>query len=174
MRRRTRSAARTPKNAAATPPETPPLVTALSTIPPSVRNPLLAEYRTIVEKYLERNWRASELAGGRFCEIVYTILEGHAGGTYAAAPSKPSNFPAACRALENNSGEPRSFQILIPRVLPPLYEVRNNRDVGHVGGDVDPNATDAAYVYSSASWVMAELVRVLHNLPVAEAQQLVD
>lgn len=55
-----------------------------------------------------------------------------------------------------------------------LYEVRNNRNVGHVGGDVDPNHMDAVCVLQMAKWIMAELIRVLHNLPIDEAEELVD
>ena len=80
----------------------------------------------------------------------------------------------ACRSLENNSNVPRSFQILIPRMLPTLYEVRNNRGVGHVGGDVDPNHMDSTVVLGMVNWIMAELIRVMHSLPVQEAQQAVD
>ena len=69
---------------------------------------------------------------------------------------------------------PRSFQILIPRLLPALYEIRNNRGVGHVGGDVDPNYMDASAVLSMANWIMAELVRVYHQLPTDEAQKVTD
>jgi hypothetical protein len=76
--------------------------------------------------------------------------------------------------LENNSGVPRSFQILIPRLLPALYEIRNNRSVGHVGGDVDPNHMDSAAVLAMCNWIMCELVRVYHNLDTSEAQKVVD
>jgi hypothetical protein len=59
-------------------------------------------------------------------------------------------------------------------MLPALYEVRNNRSVGHIGGDVDPNHMDAVVVLSMANWVMGELVRVYHALKVADAQKVVD
>jgi hypothetical protein len=149
---------------------------ALSAIPPGLRDPLLKEYQTIVQNFLEQRWLPSELSGGRLSEIVYTILDGHAKKSYAAAPAKPANFVEACRKLEKNSlpHVPHSFQITIPRMLPALYDVRNNRNVGHVGGDVDPNHMDAVAVLSMSNWVMSELVRVFHGLPVAEAQQLVD
>jgi hypothetical protein len=55
-----------------------------------------------------------------------------------------------------------------------LYDVRNNRNVGHVGGDVDPNHMDAVVVLSMANWIMAELVRVFHGLKITDAQQVVD
>ena len=62
----------------------------------------------------------------------------------------------------------------IPRVLPVLYEIRNNRGVGHVGGDVDPNHEDAEAVLAMASWVMAEFVRIFHGISLAEAQAAVE
>jgi hypothetical protein len=147
---------------------------ALSSIPSGLRDPLIQEYQNIVQNFLEHRWLPSELRGGRFSEIVYSILDGFGKGSYAASPSKPSNFVEACKRLENNAHVPRSFQILIPRLLPALYEVRNNRSVGHVGGDVDPNHMDAVLVLSMCNWVMGELVRVFHNLTVGDAQQLVD
>jgi len=143
-------------------------------IPDGLRNPLIDEYNNIVRNYMERKWSPSELGGGRFCEIVYTILEGFVSGGYPASPVKPNNFVSACRALEAKSVKVRSFRILIPRMLLPLYEIRNNRGVGHVGGDVDPNYIDATAVLCMTSWVMAELVRVFHNLPIADAQKMVD
>jgi hypothetical protein len=55
-----------------------------------------------------------------------------------------------------------------------LYEVRNNRNVGHVGGDVDPSHMDAVCVLQMAKWIVAELIRALHDLSVEEATALVD
>lgn len=59
-------------------------------------------------------------------------------------------------------------------MLTALYEIRNNRNVGHLGGDVDPNYLDATAVLSMSSWVVAELVRVFHNVSTKEAQESVD
>ena len=111
---------------------------------------------------------------GLFSEIVYSILDGYGKNNFPAKPSKPKNFVTACNALEQHTNSPRSFRILIPRVLMSLYEVRNNRSVGHVGGDVDPNEMDASLVLNGTTWVMAELVRVLHQLSIEDAQQIVD
>jgi len=55
-----------------------------------------------------------------------------------------------------------------------LYEVRNNRGVGHVGGDVNPNAMDASFVLASAKWMMAELVRIFHGVGIQAAEESVE
>jgi len=147
---------------------------ALMAIPDGLRKPLIDEYGNIVRNYMERRWGPSELSGGKFCEIVYTILNGYATGSYPSSPTKPSKFVDACRTLENNASNPRSFQILIPRILPALYEIRNNRGVGHVGGDVDSNHIDSTVVLNITSWVMAELIRVFHDLSIQDAQKIAD
>lgn len=55
-----------------------------------------------------------------------------------------------------------------------MYDIRNQRGVGHVGGDVNPNAMDASAVVAMASWIMAELVRIFHGVTTKEAQDTVD
>ncbi len=148
---------------------------AFGDLPQPLRQSLLDEYSGIVQNFAERRWRPSELSGGRLCEVVYTIINSYGTGSYPSVPSKPKNFVLACRALEQNTQVPRSFQILIPWLLPALYEIRNNRNVGHVGGDVDPNHMDSVAVLTTANWIMAELVRVMHQLPsMDEAQVVVD
>jgi hypothetical protein len=146
----------------------------LAAVPSGLRKPLFSEFNSIIQNYLECRWAPSELSGGLFCEIVFTILKGHAAGSYANKPSKPRDFLAACRALEQNTNVPRSFRILIPRMLPALYEVRNNRGVGHTGGDVNPNFMDSTLVVGMAKWIVAELIRVFHNVSISEAQSSVD
>jgi hypothetical protein len=151
---------------------------ALASLPAGLRDPLLETYREIASNFAEHRWEPSELNRGKFCECVYWICHGYISATWAAKPSKPANMRDDCRAIEGTaaSGKPggRSLRILIPRLLPPLYEIRNNRGVGHVGGDVDPNLMDATAVYSMASWILAELVRVFHNVKTTDAQETVD
>lgn len=150
----------------------------LAAIPTGLRDPLLDEYQKIASNYAEQRWEPSELSGGKFSECVYWICHDFVTGSSTATPSKPANMRDDCRALEGkpkttNAGD-RSMRIMIPRMLPPLYEIRNNRGVGHVGGDVNPNHMDATVIYSMASYIVAELVAVFHQVSTSEAQAAVD
>jgi hypothetical protein len=80
----------------------------------------------------------------------------------------------ACKALESEAQLSRSLRIQIPRMLVALYEVRNNRGVGHVGGEVDPNKMDATTVVAMSKWLVAELVRVFHAMDASSAADAVD
>ena len=153
--------------------------TILPTIPAGLRDPLLESYEEIARNYMEHRWEPAELNGGKFSETVYTLIEGSLQGAFAAKPSKPQNMLKACQDLELIAADPnrigdRSLRILIPRVLPALYEIRNNRGVGHAGGEVNPNFLDATFAYGMASWVLAELVRIFHSVSTKEAQEVVD
>lgn len=150
-----------------------------ATIPTGLRDPLLDSYQEIARNYMEHRWEPAELNGGKFCETVYSIIEGNLKGAFPNKPHKPTDMVKACRGLEqlpvdNTRVGDRSLRILIPRTIQALYEIRNNRGVGHVSGDVDPNFLDATTVYGMASWMLAELVRIFHSVSTKEAQETVD
>lgn len=150
--------------------------TALGHLPKTLRDELVEEFGKITRNYRERRWEAAELDGGRFCEIVFTILAGHLDGdAYPAKASKPSRFRDACDALGQ---KPRSYsdsaRLIIPRTLVGLYDVRNRRGVGHVGGEVNANHMDATFVLHTTQWVMAELVRMFHSTDIKAATTVVD
>lgn len=147
---------------------------AFSALPAKLRRELISSFSEIVKNFAERRWEPAELNGGKLCEVAYSVVKGIADGKFPARASKPRNMVNACRALEGQGGVTRSVRIQIPRMLVALYEVRNNRNVGHVGGDVDPNHMDAVCVLQMSKWIVAELIRVLHEQPVDEAAALVD
>ncbi len=147
----------------------------LESIPQGLREPLLASFNQIVRNFREGRWEPAELNGGKLCEIVFTIIRGVVDGNFPAKPGKPRNMVDSCRALESeNKKFGRSLCIQIPRLLVALYEVRSNRGVGHVGGDVDPNHMDAVLVLNMAKWLMAELIRIFHDVETAEATNVVE
>jgi hypothetical protein len=148
---------------------------AFSALPATLAKDLLDAYEEIVTNFAESRWEPSELNGGKLCEAVYTIVDGYMSGTYKSRATKPRNMPAACLAFEQAyPNASRSPRIQIPRVIIALYEIRNNRGVGHAGGDVNPNQMDATAVLYMSKWLMAELVRLLHNLTTDEATEIVE
>ncbi len=166
--------ARTAVAVATVAPVTP--ATALGTVPAALRDPLLAAFNEIATNFAAQEWEPSELNGGKLCETAYTVLRSHVDGKWAAKPSKPKDFKQSCLNLEQipKAAFPQSVRVTTPRLLMALYEIRNNRGVGHVGGDVDANHMDATLVLSGAKWVMAELIRIFHNVSTAEATEVVD
>lgn len=147
---------------------------AFADLPHQLRADLLGAFEEMVKNYSEGRWGPAELDGAKLCEAAFSICQGTCTGKMPARAQKPINLVAACQGLEKHTGALRSVRIQIPRMVVALYEVRNNRNVGHLGGEVDPSHMDATYVVHASKWIVAELVRVLHQLPVDEASALVD
>lgn len=148
---------------------------ALGLLPQTLRDELLEVFNSIVSNFHQDKWEPSELNGGKFCEVIYSIVKGYSDGAFPVKSTKPSNMVVACQQLENlNAALPRSLRIQIPRMLVALYEVRNNRGVGHVGGEVNSNLMDSTVVLYMAKWIMAELVRVFHSVDTKTATEVVE
>ena len=85
------------------------------------------------------------------------------------------NMPGECLKLENLSqcSAPESVRVVIPRVIAALYTLRNKRSGGHTASEVDPGPADARFTESTADWLMAEILRLGHTLPLEEAQAVI-
>ena len=115
------------------------------------------------------------MKAGKFCEIAFTICDGYVNGSFAAAPRKPMSMFHDCMKLEqHNKTKGRPLCIQVPRVLMGLYELRNNRAIGHVSSEIDPNHMDAEFCLRGMKWIMAEFVRFFSALPEEESRAIVE
>ncbi|PPJ47405.1 hypothetical protein C0075_17785 [Rhizobium sp. KAs_5_22] len=147
----------------------------LKTIPAGLRDPLIEEFNQALDEYRVADWEKVGLKAGKFCEIAFCICEGHATGTYASKPSKPRSFPQACQRLEQHNGtKGKSLCMQVPKVLAALYELRNNRAIGHVSAEVSPNHMDAEFFLRGMKWVMGEFVRNYSQLPLNDSHTVVE
>jgi hypothetical protein len=119
--------------------------------------------------------RLSEVEGGRFCEAAFRLLEQITQGTFTPIGIM-LNSEGIIQNLERlPKGSHRdAVRIHIPRALRLVYDIRNKRDVAHLADGIDPNLQDAMMVTSVLDWVLAEFIRLYHNIPANDAQQLVE
>lgn len=54
-----------------------------------------------------------------------------------------------------------------------ILDVRNKRDVAHVGGEVNPNYSDSLLIVHSADWILTEIVRQYHSCSIDQAAAIV-
>lgn len=153
-----------------------PLDQALGGIPKKFRDRLINTYLDLKRNCAEGRFDAAGLSCGKFCETAIRFLQERVTGKSTPFGTRIGNFADECRKLVNSptSAATESERILIPRALVFLYTVRNKRGIGHVGGDVDANALDAAVIARTVDWVICELLRVHHGFSLEEAQALVD
>jgi hypothetical protein len=137
---------------------------------------LLDAYAELKDNFNFERFRPSELEGGRFAEAAIRIVQHLATGSHDLLGKPLSPFDKIVGALEKvpSANAHDSLRIHIPRALWTVYGVRNRRDVGHIGGDVNPNRADAYFVVALCDWVLAELIRLTFNCSLVEAQGMVD
>jgi hypothetical protein len=113
--------------------------------------------------------------GGRFCVAAFRLLQQRAFGKFDRL-GKPLKSEALIQDLANLPAlkQPDSVRLHIPRALRVVYDVRNNRDAAHLADGIDPNLQDATLVIGVLDWVLAEFVRLDHNVEPDQAQRMVD
>ena len=96
-------------------------------------------------------------ASGRFAEAAIRIVQQLATGSHVLMTKVLPSFDKILDSLANlpSAGVHDSLRVHIPRALWSIYGVRNRRDVGHIGGDVNPNRADAYFVVGVCDWVLA-------------------
>lgn len=145
-----------------------------SSIPVELVDGLLDAYRAIKENYYLGRYEPAELNGGKFCEAIYRVLQHHTTKTYTPLGASIKPFDSNCRSFERQTGYPDTIRFHIPRLAIAIYDIRNKRGVGHLGGDVNPNIADSTIVATAADWIIADLIRLHYTCPLDEAQKWVD
>lgn len=149
---------------------------ALSAVPSALRKRLIKTYAELKKRALEGEHDAIGVRAGKLAEILLRVLQHLLTGTCTPFTCHINNFKRECELLEGipaTSG-PDGLRILMPRALSFMYTLRNKRDFGHAGGEVEANEIDAATATRLADWCVCELVRVSQNIPLEDAQLLCD
>lgn len=157
------------------PPE-PFLDVALSGIPEGIRARLIDAYVKVRSAFADGNFDNVGQRAGHFCECALRALQHELTGSFTPFGQKLPTFHDECVRLQGSpkAAGPEPLRIVLPRALDFLYTLRNKRGIGHVGGDVDANEIDAATCRRLCDWCICELARIFHNLPLEEAQSVLD
>ncbi len=151
------------------------VISALSPpLPNDVVTHLLEEYQDIKQHLGFRKFRPSELNGGRFAECVIRLIQHLDNPPYTAFGVTLPNTDNIIRRVENNTSLHDSLRLFIPRLARILLDVRNRRDVAHVGGDVNPNLSDSLFISHSADWILTEILRIYYSCSIDAAQRIAD
>ena len=138
---------------------------------------LLQSYLEIRHNYSLGRYEASELNGGKFVEACVRILQFETTPNHQYTPLGSSIYNMI-NTLRNFESTPSSihdsYRLHIPRILFGIYNIRNRRGVGHLGGDVSANLMDATYITTAANWVLAELYRLVQGTSPEKAAQVIQ
>jgi hypothetical protein len=136
---------------------------------------MLDAHEQVKLNYFLGGLRLSAVEGGSFSEAAFRLLEQITTGAFTPIGTQLDSE----RLIRSLAGLPaanfsESVRLHIPRALRLIYDVRNKRDAAHLADGIDPNVQDGTLVASVVDWVLAEFVRLYHNVSPDEAQQIVE
>lgn len=144
-------------------------------LPTRVTQELLAEYVEVKRRYHLGDHRPTEVGGGRFAEAALRVIEHELFGKFTPlSKNLPSLNAQRLAQFESATHSNESLRIHVPRALFLIYAMRNKRDAAHLNDGIDPNLQDATYVVGVLDWILAEFVRLYHNVSAAVAQATID
>jgi hypothetical protein len=150
------------------------LMAALSPpLPLEIVENLIKEYLDIKQHLILAKYSPSELNGGRFAECVLRFVQHIDNPPYTPFGKQLPQHEQIIRRVEGNVSLQESERFYIPRLARLLVDIRNRRNVAHVGGEVDPNYSDALFVSQVSDWILVELVRMYYSCPIGEARKIV-
>lgn len=142
-------------------------------LPQEIIAALLDEYKHIKQQFFLRKFQPAELNAARFSECTLRLIEFLDTGNYTPF-GKQLNTQNIINRVSNNTGLPEGIRFFIPQITRILLDIRNKRNVAHVGGEVNPNYSDSLLVSHSADWILVELIRNYHANSIDEARKIVE
>jgi len=144
-------------------------------LPDKLVDELLAAYQEAKENFYSGGLRLSAVEGGRFCEAALRLLEFITRGSFTDI-NRQLDADRLILTLKDipAAEQPASIRLHIPRAIRVVYDIRNSRDNAHLADGIDPNLQDASLVIYVLDWIMAEFVRLYHDVPANDAKKIVD
>lgn len=109
-------------------------------------------------------------APGKFVETLVQVLQHMATGSYSVSPNVDDFLK---NRVEQHTALGDGLRICAARLARAMYSLRSKRSIAHKG-DIDPNSHDLALLHAGARWILAELLRNAHSIPMEEAGGLID
>lgn len=143
-------------------------------MPQDVATRLLAEYVEAKRRFHLSDHQPTAVEGGRFAEAALRAVEHALFGRFTPFTKNLASFNWTRLAEFESATSPyESLRIHVPRALFSVYAVRNKRDAAHLNDGIDANLQDSTYVVSTLDWVLAEFVRIYHQVSPGEAEAII-
>jgi hypothetical protein len=146
----------------------------LPNIPADIVEAMEVEFAELESRFARGDWSPAELNGGRFAEAVLRFLEWReSGGSYTPI-GRQLNRQQILNRVKNNPSLPDGLRFHVAKCSEILMDIRNKRDVAHLGPIVNVDEMDARLVLQLAAWTLAEIVREEGAISPQDAQDIID
>lgn len=150
------------------------LNSAISGVPPEISDALRKEYQNIESRFVRRDWGPAELNGGRFAEAVLRYLEWKQSGIHYTPIGSQLNRQSIVKNILSDTKISDGLRFHVLNCAELLLDIRNKRDVAHLGNQVDVCEMDSRLVLRLAKWTLAEIIREEASLLPKDIQEVID
>jgi hypothetical protein len=152
----------------------PSLRNVLPNIPSDIVDALETEFGGLESRFARRDWGPAELNGGRFAEAVLRFLEWRESGGHFTPVGTQLNRQQILNRVYNSASLPEGLRFHVAKCSEVLLDIRNKRDVAHLGTTISVDQMDAHLVMRLAAWILAEIIREEGGLSAQAAQDIID
>lgn len=149
------------------------LQNALITLPAELAETIEEEYIELVKRFSRNDWGPTQMNGGRFGEAILRYIEFKNTGTYTKIGIQLNRLSIVNQA-KNNTNLSDSIRFHIPNCTDILMDIRNKRDVAHLGKKINVHEMDSILIFRVASWVLSEIIRLESAISTNRIQELID
>lgn len=122
-------------------------------------NAALRHFENSVSDWGQGNWEDGIGKTGKFIEAILKGIAVHCRVTFQGG--RRFKADAIINALANipPGTQDDALRLLVPRACRLVYDIASNRGGRHDPDEIDPNSMDANIAMSTASWILAEVIR---------------
>ncbi len=128
------------------------LQSVLPSVPSDISNALGEEFIELKTRFARQDWGPAELNGGRFAEAALRFLEWKESGSAYTPIGQQLNRSKILGSIRKNTAFPEGLRFHVASCIEILMDIRNKRDVAHLGATVDVNEMDARLVHCKAGF----------------------
>lgn len=150
------------------------LTNVLTGIPTEIVDYIEKEFLELQVRFSKRDWGPAELNAARFGEAILRYLEWKdSGGSYTPFDTQLKRQAIVNRVSQNvNLHDGIRFHVL--KCVEILLDVRNKRDVAHLGTVINVNEMDSRLLFRLTKWVLSEIIREEASINPSEIQRIID
>ncbi len=145
----------------------------LTNIPTEIVKAIEIEFQALDARFSRHDWGPAELNGARFSEAVFRYLEWKQSGNFTAIGIQINRLNITNRVL-NDVNMPEGLRFHVLKCAEILLDIRNKRNVAHLGNTINVDEMDSRLVLRLAKWVLSEIIREESNTHPKVIQNIVD
>jgi hypothetical protein len=146
----------------------------LPNIPSEIVTAIENEFQALASRFSRHDWGPAELNGARFAEGMFRYLEWKHSGTAFTPIGVQLNRQSIFNRVSTDANLPDGLRFHVLKCTELLLDIRNKRNVAHLGNLLNVDEMDSRLVMRLVKWILAEVIREESAANPQEIQRIID